>query len=316
MPGVMSPARALVIDATFDSSITSLANAAAVEGSINAAIAVLETDITSNVTATIDFQNSSSGLGGSSSYVYYESYYSYYNALKAVDTAPGASAAQQAAFASLGGAPSNANSVNPVTGSSLMLLTGPNARLLGFNANPGAANFDTVISLNTSITSPPNGLSVSYGLQAVAAHELDEALGIGGTGSTIGAGFSGNPAGALDPFRYSAPGVRSYTTSASATSYFSIDGGNTVLSYFNQSGGGSDYGDWASDPIPNGYGYQVQDAYGQPGTDPALGPNELTALNVIGYKLAPVPEPMALAIMAPAVLGLVGLRRQGRKTQT
>ena len=71
---------------------------------------------------------------------------------------------------------------------------------------------------------------------------------------------------------------------------------------FNQSGGGSDYGDWATTATP-----QVQDAFGSPGVDLNLGPNELESFDVVGYNLvtegsavASVPEPSSLA----ALLGL------------
>jgi hypothetical protein len=130
-----------------------------------------------------------------------------------------------------------------------------------------------------------------YPLEAIILHETDEVLGIGGSGSTIG----GGPAvGDLDLYRYSAPGVRSYTTNPNAISYFSIDGGNTVLSYFNQTSG-ADYADWLSNPIPNGFNPQVQDAFGEPGTNPSLGPNELLAFNAIGYQVT-APEPSTLLL--------------------
>jgi hypothetical protein len=152
-------------------------------------------------------------------------------------------------------------------------------------------------------------------------HELDEVLGIGGQGSQLSdtnaiyqtGGQGPNPAeqvGPMDLYRYSAPGVRSFSllNTTSPYAYFSIDGGNTVLSYFNQSEQ-LDYGDWLSDPIPAGYGPQVQDAIGTPGADPTLGVNELTALNVIGYTLA-VPEPSTMGIALCGVLPLLLRRRR------
>ena len=80
--------------------------------------------------------------------------------------------------------------------------------------------------MNTSLTSPPNPLTAStYSLQAVANHEIDEILGIGGTGSTVGntgSFFLNNP-GDLDIYRYTASGAHTYTT-AGDNAFFSING--------------------------------------------------------------------------------------------
>ncbi len=305
-------AAVFTITPTFDSSITNDSNSTAIEGAINSAIGVLEAQISTPINVNIYFQETNSGLGGSSTGLYSTYYYDYYHQLKAVDTAPGASSAQQTAFASLGSAPTGLSSGNPVNNNNFVYMTAPNARALGFNA-PGYVtvagqnqNYDTVVSLNTSLTYPPKANNGSnYGLQAVAAHEINEALGIGGTGSNLAAGISGS-IGVLDLYRYSAPGVRSYSPT-SPSSYFSINGGNTVLSYFNQTSG-PDYGDWLSNPIPAGYGPQVQDAYGAPGTNPALGVNELTALNVIGYNLSTtsVPEPASVVVWLLLALAMAG----------
>ena len=132
-------------------------------------------------------------------------------------------------------------------------------------------------------------------------HELDEVLGIGGQGSQLSNtnaiyqtnGSGPNPAeqvGPMDLYRYSAPGVRSFSLLETTTpySYFSIDGGNTVLSYFNQIEL-ADFGDWLSDPIPAGYGPQVQDAFGTAGADPTLGVNELKRFREASQKMPKSP---------------------------
>jgi len=314
----------LTINATFGAGFTSPE-----ETAINAAVTTLEQDITNPITVAINFQTMTTGLGQSSSYYYTPTYYQYYNALELQATAPGASLTLQTAFASLamngGVVPTGSSSPNPATGSNQIDISGPQGRMLGLGTSPPPGQYDTVISLNTSITSPPNGLPGNYGLQSVAQHELDEALGIGGPGSTIDTGNTGSPskyaAGVLDLYRYSAPGVRSWSSvqTTSPYAYFSINGGASVVSYFNQTQG-ADYADWLSNPIPAGFGPQVQDAYGQPGTNPALGPNELTAFQAIGYSLTgTVPEPSTLTMLGTAVLFVSGYgwsRRKQRAGQT
>ena len=337
----VSPGRAranLTITPTFDSSITSDPNAAAIEGTINSAIGVLESDISTPITVSVYFQATPEDVefdvfdNNTSQAV--SSYYDYYNQLKAIDTAPGATSAQQTAFVSLGAAPSP-SSGNPVTGygsDTSIWFTAPNARALGLNAPAykvasNGQTYDSIIDLDPTLTYPPNpNTGSNYGLEATMFHELDEVLGIGGGGSQLSfnnymygtSGLGPAPAfqvGPMDLYRYSAPGVRSFSIyyTASPYSYFSIDGGNTVLSYFNQYGDGTDYGDWLSDPFPAGYGPQVQDAIATPGADPTLGVNELTALNVIGYTLA-VPEPTTMGIALCGIVPVLLRRRRSSPT--
>jgi hypothetical protein len=202
-------------------------------------------------------------------------------------------------------------STNPVNGNANVLLTVANLRALQGGSPSG---FDSTISLNTSImnlsrTGPQN--PNFFDLQAIASHEIDQALGIGGSGSMIGntsLGFPTGPVGSTDLFRYSGNGVRSYTDSTSATAYFSIDGGKTNLTNFNQAGGGSDFGDWKGVPGSP----QVQDAFGTPGVDINLGVNELTALDVVGYNLVAVPEPGSGVLLVGGLIA-IGILRCRRK---
>jgi len=337
----VSPGRAhanLVITPTFDSTITSDPNAAAIEGTINSAITDLESRFSTPINVSVYFGESTDigALSGNQTTQAYLSYYDYYNALKAVDTATGASSAQKTAFASLGAAPTGESSGNPVNGYNLMEITGPQMRALGLNlltSSNVASNgqsYDSIISFDPTQTFPANPNNGSnYSLKSAMLHELDEALGIGGQGSLLsltdfnegdlgeGPGSPG-PVGSMDLYRYSAPGVRSFSLyqTNSPYAYFSINGGNTVLSYFNQNGKGQteDYGDWLSDPaIPPGYGPQVQDAFAYPGNNPDLGVNELTALNAIGYSLV-VPEPATMGVALCGILPMLLRRRRSLPT--
>ena len=281
--GYMPANASLTINPTFASNITSDPNAATIESSINADIATIDSYIANDVTVNITFQETSSGLGGSSSFIYGASYNSYYLALQSRQNQ---SSYATAAVASL---PNQAN--NPVNGNANINSVGPLFRALGGAANPPGGQPDTTISLNTSIMNlSRSGAQNSsfYDLQAVAMHEIDEALGIGGTGSSLAGGTTG-PVGPLDLFRYNAPGGRSYSQGTTIAPYFSVNGGNTALVHFNQTGGGSDYSDWGNGVIPaQGAGNtpaQVQDAFGAPGTQPNLGANEMIAFDVVGYDL-------------------------------
>ena len=268
----------LVINATFDSSITGDPNAAVIEGTINSVIALYEASFSDPITVEITFQEMTSGLGSSSTaYGNGVPYSTYYTMLAAAAT----TAADAAALALL---PAGSN--NPANGSTTMEMTLPNGRALGFSGPlwdiiPGFP--DGTVSLNTSIMNLTRASTdpSKFDLFAITAHEIDEVLGLSSAldGLTDGMPPPTGDVDGMDLFRYDESGNRSFNTSMSSLAYFSLDG-KTWMVRFNQ-GPTGDFHDWypSVDAGPH-----VQDAFGTPGATP--NPTvELIALDVIGYHL-------------------------------
>ncbi len=288
----------LTITPTFGASITGNANSAAIQATINSAISVYQNRFINPINVNITFENMSSGLGQSSFNLYSDTYSNYRNALIADKAAGGDSTAFLAFLPSSG---------NPVPGQSTSSVetTFAGARALGLvGASTGP---DGTISLNTSLTNISRTGTQNfskYDLKTVTMHEIDEILGVN---SDLDNGFPGGYVGPLDFFRYNGTGSRSFTTSSSEASYFSVDGGATHLVNFNQ-GSSGDRHDWASSGTP-----RVQDAFGTPGSAPDLAAAELTALDVVGYNTAAVPEASSAAgfglLLSLGGLGLVARKR-------
>lgn len=268
------PLAGLIINPTWDTTITSDPNAAAIENTISNAILVYETKFSDPITVNIKFAEMGTGLGQSSTFFSAIPYSTFYNAL----VADSKTTNDVIALANI---PFNSGN-DPVDGSSSIRVTTANQRALGLS--PGAVQFDSTISLNISIINIDR-ISINpskYDLMAVVSHEMDEALGASSSLTSSGPQPNSRP---VDLFRYNSAGQRSYTTSGD-DAWLSFDGGITRPVQYNQNASG-DYGDfWSS----GAHTPRVQDAFGTPGATPNLGV-ELTLLDVIGYDLVIPPPP-------------------------
>jgi hypothetical protein len=303
----------LVITPTFDSSITSDPNAAAIETAINTSIGIYESLFTDPVNVGILFRYTTTFpdgvtplppdvLGTNFHTLWSFSYNTYINALKADGTTANDATA-------LGNLPAASAFPNSPTN---LQFSSANGRAVGLNTPPlSTVNgvpgvFDGVLTLNSSQPfqfDRTGGIApTNFDALRVIEHEIDEVLGLGST-LPGGVDFAGAPAvSPEDLFRYSAPGTISFTNSSSASSYFSIDGGVTNIVGLNQDPAG-DYGDWLGSSTVA----LVQAAFiGHHQADISATSPEGIALDVIGYDPARVPEPSTLALASAGTLLLAG----------
>jgi hypothetical protein len=305
----------LIITPTFGITITSNSNAAAIEGAINAAIGMIDGLYSNSVTIPVTFTYSpaaSSNLESNTGLFYSESYANYVSQLEA-------DAAAHPQNTVLATALSNLPVGNDADGSSLMALTAAQLTMLGVpKVGNAVVNINSIQSFAFSRPVSSTEFDAIGGIE----HELDEVLGGGGGGSTLNNCIT-NPAffcgkfGPLDLYRYSAPSVPSYTTSATASSYFSINGGVTSIVAFSQSGAG-DYADFSpACGTGGGIGELIQNAFNCKGQDEAFTTSspEYEMLESIGWDpvTATVPEPGTMALVGGGLAAFAFcLRRSGR----
>jgi hypothetical protein len=225
----------------------------------------------------------------------------------------------------------DANGAKPIIATSAQLRVA-----LGLSeAVPCCSGADGTIMLNSALLdftlgSVPvfNGHNTTYDALGTAEHEIDEILGGGGQGSTLngiadGIAVYNNYYGVLDLYRYATPNVPSFTTSATATAYLSVNGGVSAIAAFNQNRSG-DYADFGptvvcpNDPAALGGPVGiVQAAFSCPNTNSSITTSspEFKMLEAIGYDpvVSAVPEPGLLACSLVGVLGLFGASRRSRR---
>jgi hypothetical protein len=267
-------ANALTIKPIFDSSITSLSNAAAVEAAFTAVANQFDASFSTPVTVKIGVswgKVNGQGLGAgniAASQMTLTGPFTYSDITGGFQ----ADAAGNPADKSMALAAANLPKSSPA-GALRWELPYANAQALGFlpasiNPDSGYVGFASTVKWDFN---PADGVTAgAYDFQGLAAHEISEVLG------RITGLHSATPmfATMFDALRYSAPHASSFSFSSAA--YFSVDGGVTNLGQFNVSGGGdrSDLA-WIKG--------DAQNAYLSPGTVYGLNTGDMTALDVLGW---------------------------------
>jgi hypothetical protein len=271
-----SPALALVIKPTFDSSVTSRSNAAAIESAFDSAAAILDKAFPNPVTVNITVSwgsvaghaLSSGDIGGSTDNL--SGPYSYTSMVSYLTAASKANPTD----ATLAGAVAHLSKTDPTKKNSFEI---PYAEAQALGMLPRTlAITDGYIGFSSGAQfdfNPVDGVSAGYyDFQGLAGHEIEEVL---GRVTGLGAGTT-RWATPFDLYRYAGVGVPNFSYSTAA--YFSIDGGHTNLGDFNISGGG-DRSDWyAASGLTD-----LQTAYLTTGRAYALSASDLTGLDALGW---------------------------------
>ncbi len=178
-------------------------------------------------------------------------------------------------------------------GKALGLISGNSAAIdgyVGFNS-ASAFTFD-----------PANrAVPAKIDFIALAEHEITEVMGRFGLTQN---GASSGRYSPIDLFRYLSPDTLDIVP-ASHT-YFSIDGGQTVINRFNVINNGdlSDWQGFTADAFNVGLATDNEHPFSA---------GDMTLMDVIGYDRATVPEPSMLTLLAAGAAGLLTWRRLGRQ---
>lgn len=318
---LMGQAHALLILPTYDSTLTGSANAAALEAAVNTATSTINGLYSNPGTVQVLFAFNSGVLGQSQDGESFVSYPQYIARLAANAAAHPSNTVLATAVANLG----HGNTGTFVLGTTAFLRVGMGftgaATTPCYNASGNFVSgcnaiFDGIVTIG-NLSTAPAGAGQNSQAVSVLEHELNEVLGGGGTGTTLGDDLSGflnageTAIGPTDLYRYRASGATcatvtgtpSYTTDPSAIACYSYDGGSTSLVQMNQDHtSNADYGDFANVAV------NIQDAF-YPGTTAVYSPlsPEFQMLESISYD---APEPSTIALLVGAVGGLGWVRRR------
>jgi len=292
-------AYSLVINPTWDTSVTSLSNAAQWESGFQAAIQEFQNNFNDPITINITFKaNAGTSIFGHSNYSVHNTY-TFSQIVDALQT-HATTAADSVALASLTADP---------TGGGNYVLNDAQAKALGFRSATNSSSDGTVtIGAGYNFTFDPNNRAVSgkYDFIGIVEHEISEVMGrASGLGASFGTGQYSSVYEVFDLYRYKAANVKTVNPNDTGV-YFSINGGVTDLHNFN-SVQGDDLQDWA------GTSPYTADAFNDisfSGYKNGLSSEDFTAMDVIGYSF--VPEPSSVVLLLGSVFAIASRTRSRR----
>ncbi len=279
--GLTNVAHGLVINPTFDTTITGLSNASQWENAINFADQQYENLLTDPITINLTFV-AGGGLGESNTPLQLVT--NGYSGMKSALANDSKSANDATSIAHL-------PATDPTGGANFIVSNAQSKALnLGIFPANGTENDgtvtlgkDTANGGSNNYTFDPNNRAVAgdYDFIGVVEHEVSEVMGrIGILGNTLG---SGQPFyGALDLFGYTGAGALDLKPNQAGVN-FSINGGQTLLKLYNNGSNGGDNKDWASGFTPDSY-----DAFATLGAEADITPVDKIQMDVIGYDPAAV----------------------------
>ena len=265
--------KALTINLTFDSSVTSLPNASQYQAAATNAAQQLESIITNNITVNIKVVAAAgTGTFGMSDFGLIESNYSQIR---------GSLIANNSAAAA------DLPATDP-TGGGTFLVNYAQAKAMGLiAANDPASDGTFTFGAGYTYALDPSHRAVAgkYDFIGIAEHEMTEIM---GRSALLGQDLLGNGGSDYIPydlFRYSGPGARSLV--AGNNNYFSISNGMTNLMTFNfPNGNGTDPQDWGA-TMP--YTPDACNNVSFSGTENDFSQTDVTAMNIMGYSIAASP---------------------------